>query len=329
MDEQTKDEIRDLVARAKLDKALEKFSNWAEQHGDKDLRNAIFMKTGEYAALRKDENLGMVAGNEANIRRNRIAGAILSMLDDAEEAKTITTVTEPNKNTKEATATAPLESGNGLKTILFMGANPPGARSIQLEIEHSRIATELKGRFNLPTEKFLSADQIPELMVQHSPFIVHFSGHGQNPDTGEHGQVNELTTRAIGRLPENYGQKGGIVVFSDDMLKLEIVDDDVLDFLFSTAVNDLGIPIQVVVFNSCYSESQAKVIGKYIPYVVGTANAIKDDTAIAFASGFYFGLAQGLTVEKAYATGRMKAVIKDIKAKELIVLYKNGERQKM
>jgi hypothetical protein len=89
----------------------------------------------------------------------------------------------------------------------------------------------------------------------------------------------------------------------------------------------LGIPIQVVVFNSCYSESQAKVIGKYIPYVVGTANAIKDETAIAFASGFYFGLAQGLTVEKAYATGRMKAVIKDIKAKTLIVLYKNGERQ--
>jgi hypothetical protein len=113
------------------------------------------------------------------------------------------------------------------------------------------------------------------------------------------------------------------------MLNLEIVDDDVLDFLFSTAVRDLGIPIEVVVFNSCYSESQAKVIGKYIPYVVGTANAIKDDTAIAFASGFYFGLAQGLSIEKAYATGRMKAVIKDIKAKELIILYKNGERQKL
>jgi Effector-associated domain 11 len=323
MDEQSKDQIRDLVSRARLDKALELFSNWADEKGDKETQNTVFLKIGEYTALKKEENLGFLNSSEVSTRRNRIAASILSMLDEAEE-KHLTT------KAPVMTSVEPLRNqSTELKTILFMGANPPGARSVQLEIEHSRIATELKGRFNLPTEKFLSADQIPELIIQHKPYIVHFSGHGKNPETGEHGEANSSTTRAIGRLPENYGKKGGIVVFSDNMLNLEIVDDDVLDFLFSTAVNELGIPIQVVVFNSCYSESQASVIGKYIPYVVGTANAIKDDTAIAFASGFYFALAQGLTVEKAYATGRMKAVIKDIKSKDLIVLYKDGERQKM
>jgi hypothetical protein len=324
MDNQTKDQIRDLVARAKLDKALGLFNNWAEVKGDNDLKNALFLKLGELKGLEKDKNLGFLTSSEENIRRNRIAASILSLLDDAEETPTLTvqkTVVTQTPTSQTVVST--------VKTILFMGANPPGVRTVQLDIEHSKIAMELGNKFNLPVAKFLSADQIPELIVQHQPYIVHFSGHGKNPDSGEHGEIDAETTRAIGILPADYGQKGGIVVFSDNMLKLEIVDDDVLDFLFATAVNDLGIKIEVVVFNSCYSESQAKVIGKYIPYVVGTANAIKDDTAIAFASGFYFGLAQGLSIEKAYATGRMKAVIKDIKAKELIVLYKNGERQKV
>jgi hypothetical protein len=322
MDNQTKDQVKNLISKARLDQALTMFSNWAELKGDNDLKNALFLKKGEWTDLKREENLGMITSGDANIRRNKMAASILYMLDDAEEELDSTSTT-----VETITAPITIQTNNGLKTILFMGANPPGTRSVQLEIEHSRIAAELQNKFRLPVEKFLSAEQIPELIIQHKPYIVHFSGHGQNPESGEHGEVSAAATRAIGRLPENYGQKGGIVVFSDNMLNLEIVDDDVLDFLFSTAVNELGIPIQVVVFNSCYSESQAKVIGKYIPYVVGTANAIKDETAIAFASGFYFGLAQGLTVEKAYATGRMKAVIKDIKAKNLIVLYKNGERQ--
>ncbi len=326
MDNQTKDQIRDLVAQAKLDKALEMFSNWAKLKGDRDTQNLVIAKQGELKTLKKEGDMGIVDSGDASVRRNRIAGAILSMLDDAEES---TTPTASNTGFSPSFQTLAPQSQNGLKTILFMGANPPGVRSLQLEIEHSRIAAELVGKFDLPMEKFLSADQIPELMVEHKPYIVHFSGHGKDPNSGEHGEANSGMTRAIGRLPQNYAQKGGIVVFSDDMLNLEIVDDDVLDFLFMSAVKDLGIPIQVVVFNSCHSESQAKVIGKYIPYVVGTANAIKDDTAIAFAAGFYYGLAQGLSVEKAYTTGRMKAVIKDIKAKDLIVLYKNGERQNM
>ena len=328
MDNQTKDQIRDFVGHAKLDKALEMLGNWAKLQGDKDLQNMVIGKQGELRTLKKEVDMGIIDNGDASVRRNKIAGAILSMIDDAEDST-------PSASTNVAASPtfqtpAPQSSGNnGLKTILFMGANPPGVRSLQLEIEHSRIAAELQNKFLLPVEKFLSADQIPELMIEHKPYIVHFSGHGKDRNSSEHGEANPGMTRAIGRLPQNYAQKGGIVVFSDDMLNLEIIDDDVLDFLFMSTVQDLGIPIQVVVFNSCHSESQAKVIGKYIPYVVGTANAIKDDTAIAFAAGFYYGLAQGLSVEKAYTAGRMKAVIKDIKARELIVLYKNGERQKL
>ena len=110
----------------------------------------------------------------------------------------------------------------------------------------------------------------------------------------------------------------------------------ILDFIVSDRKGQNAMNLTIPSSSSTSSTSQ--VLGHCAhastpwpspAYVVGTANAIKDDTAIAFASGFYFGLAQGLTVEKAYTTGRMQAVIKDIKAKDLIVLYKNGERQKL
>jgi hypothetical protein len=107
------------------------------------------------------------------------------------------------------------------------------------------------------------------------------------------------------------------------------VDDDALDFIFDNIVTNFNVPIEVVVFNSCYSESQAKVIGKYVPYVVGSARAIGDDVALAFASGFYFGMSKGLSVEKAFSSGKMQAVLADKQSKDLIVLYRNGEKMNL
>ena len=337
MDSQSKKQIQDFISNAKYEKAVGAFITWADVNGDSDLQNALRMKKGELSTLKNDINMGMVDSRDEGVRRNKIVAGLLGMLSDAEDmmaSSTTTPVSTQTVNTPITVATVNNNANNGLKTILFMGANPPGVRAVQLETEHSRISTKLndangRPRFNMPTAMFLSADQIPELFVQYTPYLVHFSGHGKNPDSGEHGEEGAGMSRAIGRIPTDYAQRGGIVTFSDDRRDLQIIDDEVIDFLFATTINDLGIKIEVVVFNSCYSESQAKVIGRYVPYVVGTANAIKDETAIAFASGFYFGLAVGLTVEKAYATGRMQAVIKDIKAKDLIVLYKNGERQKL
>lgn len=214
---------------------------------------------------------------------------------------------------------------NGIKTILFMGSNPPGTSKVQLEVEHSRIATKLNGQFNFPTEKFVSATDIPELIIQYRPNFIHFSGHGKDPETDDLSTHNTEERGIVGfSMPKDYDETGGIVVFDEDMRGMKIIDDDALEYVFQMAVQSLHIPLEVIVFNSCHSESQAKVIGKYVPYVVGTSRAIEDSTAIAFASGFYFGLAQGQNVELAFTTGKMQAVIADKKAKDLIVLYKNG-----
>ena len=329
MDSQTKKQIQDFISNAKYEKAVGAFIAWADVNGDSDLQNALRMKKGELSTLKNDINMGMVDSRDEGVRRNKIVAGLLGMLSDAEDmvaSPTTSPASTQPVNTPITVATVNNNANNGLKTILFMGANPPGARAVQLEIEHSRISTELGNKFNLPTEKFLSAKQIPKLLIQHKPYIVHFSGHGKNPQSGEHGEVGGDMSRAIGRMPKDYEKKGGIVMFSDDMLELKIVEDNVLDYVFSSVINTLRIPIEVVVFNSCHSESQAKAIGKHVPYIVGTTSAIKDDTAIAFATGFYFGLAQGMNVEDAFTSGKISAVVEDFQAVELIVLYKKGER---
>jgi Effector-associated domain 11 len=326
MDELTKEQIRDFIAKSRLDKALTAFTNWAELHGDKDLKNSLFLKSGELSALKKDENLGFLNSSEANVRRNKLAAAILSLLDDAEESKPeevqkatiITTATVVNTPTAVATV---------LKTILFMGANPPDMKKVQIEVEHSRISSELDNKFNLKVAKFVSASEIPKLITANKPYIIHFSGHGKDPESGEHGAISD-DSRLV-TLPADYSKRGGIVVFDNDMRKMKILEDNQLEYLFKTVVNSFKIPIQVALFNSCYSESQAKVLGKYIPYVIGSSLAIKDEIAIAFAVGFYYGIANGNSIEESFLQGKMQAVFAEASAETLIVLYKNGELQAM
>ncbi len=322
MDKTLKAQIRNLISNAKTDQALDAFIQWANTSGS-DLGNDLIGLKAQYSSLKRNENLGLISFSEANIKRAQISNGVLQILESADDS-----VQQPSILIQTDTRT--IVSGNAdsttklRKTILFMGANPPGTKYLQLEIEHSRIATKVGNKCNLETEKFLNAGDIPELISKYNPNIIHFSGHGKDPVTGESGTTSD-NSRGIGyALPAGYEQQGGIVVFDDDMRGMRIIDDDSLAYLFDATVNDLKVPLEVVVFNSCYSESQAKAIGKFVPYVVGSAYALDDNLALAFAEGFYFGISNDNTIEKAFVTGKINVVLRKSKAKDLIVLYKNG-----
>lgn len=322
MDKAIKDQIRNLIAGGKTDKALDVFIEWANKTGS-DISNDLIGLKAQFTSLKRNESLGLISFSEAGTRRNQITNGTLQMLESVDEPQTIIMQTS-TKTTVSDTNNATTVTTDVRKTILFMGANPPGTKFLQLEVEHSRISTKLGNRFNLETEKFLSAGDIPELISKFSPNIIHFSGHGKDPNSGEHGATND-SARGIGYpLPKDYEQRGGIVVFDDDMRGLTIVEDESLEYLFDSTVNDLKVPLEVVVFNSCYSESQAKAIGKFVPYVVGSSRALDDDLALAFAEGFYFGIGNGTAIEKAFVTGKQKVVLKKPKSRDLIVLYKQG-----
>ncbi len=322
MDQTLKNQIRSLVSNAKTDQALDAFIQWANTNNS-DLSNDLIGLKSQFSSLKRNENLGLIGFSEANIKRAQISNGILQTLESADDSAPMTIIAHTETRTTAA-GTGNASVTELRKTILFMGANPPGTKFLQLEVEHSRIATKLDNKFNLATEKFLSAGDIPELISKYNPNIIHFSGHGKDPKSGDHGATSD-SARGIGyALPADYDQRGGIVVFDDDMRGLTIIDDESLEYLFDSTVNDLGVPLEVVVFNSCYSESQAKTIGKFVPYVVGSSRALDDDLALAFAEGFYFGIGNGSPIEKAFVTGKQRVVLKKPKSRDLIVLYKKG-----
>jgi RNA polymerase sigma factor (sigma-70 family) len=61
----------------------------------------------------------------------------------------------------------------------------------------------------------------------------------------------------------------------------------------------------VVHFNACYSEVQAREISKEIDWVVGMSRAVGDKAAVDFAGGFYQALAYGQDVRNAVEQGRI------------------------
>ena len=189
--------------------------------------------------------------------------------------------------------------------ILMLTANP--ANSIELNLldkEHSQIAIKLQGKtdkFALNIQKAVNKTEFKELTETAKPDVLHFSGHGTRGEDGN-----------------------GIVLQNDNKNGYEIITTQRLNILFKYFKG--FVPLKAVFLNACYSAEQAKVIAKYVPYVIGTTKEIEDEYAASFSVGFYFKLVEsGGDFEQAYTSGRTEAALAGAEEKDF-VLYKNGKK---
>ncbi|MDF5710293.1 MAG: CHAT domain-containing protein [Nostoc sp. S4] len=164
-----------------------------------------------------------------------------------------------------------------VKTILFLAANPKGTSQLRLQEEVREIdaglqRSKLRDRFLLEQRWAVRSRDVQRAMLDFSPQIVHFSGHGG----GEEGLVLE-----------------------DETGNIKFLDGDALASLFEL----FSEQVECVILNACYSKVQAKAISYHVPYVIGMNKAIGDNAAIEFAVGFYDALASGKSVEFAYKFG--------------------------
>ncbi|MNY07290.1 CHAT domain protein [compost metagenome] len=160
--------------------------------------------------------------------------------------------------------------------ILFLGASPIDEVKLRIDEEVREIETGLKlaklrDQFDLKSEWAITTQTLQQAILDETPTIVHFSGHGD---------------------------VDGIAV-EDKLGNSKLVDNDAISSLFELFSAD----IHCVILNSCYSESQAIEISKHIPYVIGMKSSIGDKTAIAFSLGFYTALGAGKDIEFAYKMG--------------------------
>ncbi len=159
--------------------------------------------------------------------------------------------------------------------ILILASNPRGdlklneeIRDLQGVIERSRNREQLEVEVGLAVRP----GDLQELLLKHNPEVVHFCGHG----TGEQG-----------------------LVLQNDAGREQLVSTDALSNLFELFSEQVGC----ILLNACYSEIQANAMIQHINYVIGMSQEIRDDAAIAFATGFYRALGYGRSIELSYKFG--------------------------
>ena len=156
------------------------------------------------------------------------------------------------------------------KTILILAANPRQDLDLRREVHILKSViqrSQAQDEFEIKIDSGINADKIQKLFLEHKPHIVHFCGHGAGRDG---------------------------LVFEDNLVSNEALSD-----LFKHFDNQ----VECVLLNACYADVQATEISHHINYVIGMKQAIRDDSAIVFARGFYEALGYQQSIEDAYNLG--------------------------
>ncbi|WP_204150612.1 hypothetical protein [Leptolyngbya sp. CCY15150] len=161
-----------------------------------------------------------------------------------------------------------------MKKILILAANPKDTNRSRLDQEVRDIQEGLnraqrRDDFKLICKFAVRPRDIQRALLDETPQIVHFSGHGD-------------------------GEEG--LIFEDNLGYVKLVSGEALATLFSLFASE----IKCVLLNGCYSKLQAESINKHIDYVIGMSQAIGSNAAIEFSVAFYDALGAGRPYEFAY-----------------------------
>jgi formylglycine-generating enzyme required for sulfatase activity len=163
-----------------------------------------------------------------------------------------------------------------MKKILILASNPKRDLNLDREIRDLKGVVERSIRQDqLAVEIALAVrpSDLQDLLFSTKPQIVHFCGHG----TGSTGLVLE-----------------------DEAGKEQLVTTEAISDLFRLFASR---GVECVLLNACYSEVQANAIVQHINTVIGMKQEIRDDAAIAFATGFYRALAFDCSMAEAFEFG--------------------------
>lgn len=305
-----KKHILNLISDGKLKEALD-IMREIEDTQSKYFKDPLIGCLSRYNRNERDKNNGMLDSRDYKIEYNRIEAAVKSLLDSELDESRIPAdvrsvilkagVRQPDTDDKMLKSIE-AKDVTALR-ILMLTANPAETTKLNLNKEHSKITVKLQDqpdRFELKRKDAVDKTAFKEETELYQPDIIHFSGHG-----------------------EKGGDYGGIVLQNEDRNGYEMLSASKLDALFEYFKDEFSM--KAVVLNACFSQDQAEVIARHVPYVVGATVRVVDEQAIAFSTGFYFKLVSvnNLDFERAFKSGRMEAISAGAQ-KQDFVLYKNG-----
>jgi CHAT domain-containing protein len=152
-------------------------------------------------------------------------------------------------------------------------------------IEQKFRAAEHRDALAFQSAWAVRPDDLLQLLNQHQPHIVHFSGHGSSQGlclTGENGQARLVSAPA-------------------------------LKALFTTLKDN----VRLVFLNACYSREQARALVETIDCVIGMKESIDDNAAIVFASSFYRAVGFGRSLQEAFDQGKTSLLLEGIPQEDI------------
>ncbi|MEA2488366.1 MAG: hypothetical protein QOH21_158 [Acidobacteriota bacterium] len=153
-----------------------------------------------------------------------------------------------------------------------------------------KIRESLSPDFDISVAMAAQRAQLQQILLDHVPDIVHFSGHGDS--------------------------KRGIYL-EDEYRTAAPVDGKALADLFSII---RGKP-SIVVLNACSTKRTARAFQNIVDYTIAMNRPIVDIAAIEFASAFYRGLARDLHVPAAFAAGLAQLRLMKLPSKTVPELF--------
>lgn len=183
--------------------------------------------------------------------------------------------------------------------ILFLAANPADTNKLALDEEIREITSKIRAADHHDSIDLISSwavrpDDLLQLLNQHKPQIVHFSGHGSN---------------------------SGELILTDNSGVSKPVTSRAIKALFTTLKDN----VMAVILNACYSREQAEAITQVIDCAVGMSDSIGDKAAITFTASFYRALGFGRSIQDAFDQGITALLLEGIPEENIPeLLVKSG-----
>lgn len=179
--------------------------------------------------------------------------------------------------------------------VLFLAANPLDQKQLRLDEEARSIAEMIRKAKHRDSVMFESCwavrtMDILQALNEHTPAIVHFSGHGSDQDE---------------------------IVFQDPNGNAKFVSKAaIVQIMMASSEN-----IRLVFFNTCYSRNQAEAVVEHVEAAIGMKTSISDEAARVFVSQFYSAIGFGLSVKKAFDQARALIMAEGIKEEDTPELF--------
>jgi hypothetical protein len=187
--------------------------------------------------------------------------------------------------------------------VLFLVSNALTQERLALDEECREITAKIRSTDHRDAIELIAAwavrpTDLQELLLQHRPHVVHFSGHGAPHRAGGGVPTGAMPSRRDMVRYDTEPMEQLVLTGEDG--QPQPMSKDALVHLFKVLKDN----VHLMVLSACHSAPIAEALADVIPCTVGMSAQISDSAAITFAAAFYQALGFGRSIQEAFDLGR-------------------------